>query len=131
MTNSSAKTCTKCRRALPQDAFARSNVGAGGLRSQCRSCRAQADRDYLLQRRFGMSAEQFDALLAAQGGRCALCQRFEPGGRWGRFHVDHCHQTGQIRGILCHGCNVALGALGDDIEGLTRALRYVSQAGVD
>ena len=78
-----------------------------------------------------MSAEQFDALLAAQGGRCALCQRFEPGGRWGRFHVDHCHQTGQIRGILCHGCNVALGALGDDIEGLTRALRYVSQAGVD
>ena len=120
-----AKLCTKCRSALPLSAFAKSPAGAGGLRAECRQCKAAADRAYLLKKRFGIAPEDYDAMLAKQGGKCALCDRSTPGGRWPRFHVDHCHATGRVRGLLCRSCNTALGALGDSPEAIRRALAYV------
>lgn len=41
--------------------------------------------------------------------------------------VDHCHDTGRVRGMLCHGCNTALGKLGDNVAGLRRALEYLTK----
>lgn len=82
----------------------------------------------------GMTVEQYDALLAAQGGGCALCGTTEPKGRGGeRFHVDHDHACcpGQrscgkcVRALLCAHCNVGLGSFGDDPERLREAARYI------
>lgn len=129
MTNAIPKTCTKCTRSLPESSFAKSPVGAGGLRAECRECRAVGDREYLLRRRFGISVDDYDALLVTQGGACALCDSPTPGGRWTRFHVDHCHTTGRVRGLLCYRCNVALGALGDSPESILRAYNYVAGTG--
>lgn len=66
-------------------------------------------------------------MWTAQGGLCALCaSKTRLGGRQpDSACVDHCHETGRIRGILCFGCNTALGKLGDTTEALERALRYV------
>jgi hypothetical protein len=75
-----------------------------------------------LARTYGLSREQYDAMLADQGGGCALCGR-KPGRR--ELAVDHDHQTGQVRGLLCSSCNGALGVLGDSREGLLRALAYL------
>lgn len=61
-----------------------------------------------LRWRYGITEERYAQMLHAQGGVCALCRRDRPG-RWGQYHVDHDHETGRLRGLLCVRCNAALG----------------------
>lgn len=120
------KTCNGCSTDRPLDGFHKQHTSPDGRRSLCKECLAEKSRVYLLNKRFDISPEEYAALLHSQGGVCALCRTEKPGGRWANFHVDHCHETGRVRGVLCHGCNVALGQLGDDAQGLSRALAYVT-----
>jgi len=76
--------------------------------------------------RYGL--KDYDALLARQGGRCAICRTDRPGGVGKHFRVDHDHVTKKIRGLLCNRCNVGLGMLGDDYRSLERAIRYLARA---
>jgi hypothetical protein len=77
-----------------------------------------------LQRKYGLSVAGFDEMLAAQNNRCALCSTDAPGGK-GTFHVDHCHDTGRVRGLLCMSCNVGIGQLKHSPELLQRAIEYL------
>lgn len=61
-----------------------------------------------LATRYGLTPMQVEEMLAKQGGKCALC-----GGEMARPVIDHCHQTGAVRGILCHPCNIKLPAVED------------------
>jgi len=72
--------------------------------------------------KFGITPEEYDGLLAAQAGVCAIC-----GGDNGskRLAVDHDHDTGVIRGLLCNQCNRGLGLLGDSAESIRRVLDYL------
>lgn len=63
-------------------------------------------------------------MLSAQGGTCAICKSPDPKGK-GKFHVDHCHSTGRVRGLLCHACNLALGHMHDDPVRLREAALYL------
>lgn len=86
-------------------------------------------KDYQLRATYGITLAEFHARYEAQGSVCALCRKAVPVER--NRHVDHCHDTGRIRGILCFDCNKGLGLLGDSPESIKRALDYVSaQAGV-
>jgi cytochrome c peroxidase len=82
-------------------------------------------RAYRLQRDYGLSQDQFDGMLAAQNSACAICHTTEPKGQ-GAFHVDHCHSSGVVRGLLCHSCNVGLGHFRDDTALLMRATEYLA-----
>lgn len=62
-----------------------------------------------LKYNFGITIEQFDAMLAEQGGRCAMCSAEFSTGQWKTFAVDHDHATSRVRGLLCFRCNIALG----------------------
>lgn len=75
-------------------------------------------------KKYGLDRRGYDLLLQAQGGRCAICQahQYEKDRRLG---VDHDHDTGEIRGILCTQCNSAIGLLGDDVDLLRRAIEYL------
>lgn len=74
---------------------------------------------------YGITLDEFNAMLVSQGGRCAICRTDTPGGK-GQFNVDHCHGTGRVRGILCERCNRRLlAAAGDDPELLRRAADYL------
>jgi hypothetical protein len=76
-----------------------------------------------LKRKYGISSEKFEEILEEQGKKCKICGCQESGLR--RFHVDHCHETGLIRGILCHGCNTGLGAFKEDPSRLRKAFEYL------
>ena len=85
--------------------------------------RKRKSRDAYYRRTFGISADDFDALLGEQGGGCAICGAVPE--REASFHLDHDHVTGEIRGILCLSCNQALGHFRDDAGLLERAAVYV------
>lgn len=86
------------------------------------------ERNTQLRAKFGLSRQEYLALLAAQGGRCAICGTTEPGGRWGTgFPLDHDHVTGKTRGILCTRCNRLLGMMGDDPALLRAAAEYLER----
>ena len=76
-------------------------------------------------RRYGITEQVWDHMLARQGGRCAVCRTDTPGGRGESWHIDHDHVTGQVRGLLCQRCNVAIGMLEDSPDLIRAALRYV------
>ncbi len=67
-------------------------------------------------------------MLATQGGRCAICETDEPRGRHSTFNVDHNHETGVVRGLLCCDCNLSIGKLGDDPARLRAAADYLERA---
>ena len=79
-----------------------------------------------LRRKFGMTLEGYEEILARQGGVCAVCSR--PPTPSISLHVDHDHETGRIRGLLCFRCNNALGDLEDDPGLLRAATRYLEPA---
>jgi hypothetical protein len=77
-----------------------------------------------LKRKFGMTIEQYDEMLKAQGGGCFICGR--PPREDSSLHVDHDHSTGKVRGILCFCCNNALADFQDDPSVLRKAASYVT-----
>jgi hypothetical protein len=83
-----------------------------------------AARKSHLKRTFGITPEEYEARLAEQGGGCAVCQRPPKPGK--SLHVDHDHDSGYVRGLLCFSCNAALGHLQDDIQRIDAALIYVA-----
>jgi hypothetical protein len=79
-------------------------------------------------RKYGITEQQFNEMFVAQGERCAICGTSDPRDRWGRFHIDHCHETGRVRGLLCGPCNIALGHMNDDPVRLSAAARYILES---
>lgn len=74
------------------------------------------------KRKYGITLEQYNEMLAAQGGVCAGCGRAATG----NLAVDHNHETGRVRGLLCSNCNRAIGLLGDSVETLKNLMDYLS-----
>ena len=85
---------------------------------------AEAERKRNLRLKFGITVEEYDALLEAQGGICAICAS-PPGKKL--LAVDHHHDTGAIRGLLCSNCNTSLGLMKDDPDRLERAVAYLRE----
>ena len=133
------RTCPKCEQSLPADHFNKH-------KRQCKACRAEVERAYVARNRarvyernknwrdaggrrastvgvYGITVEQYDAMFAAQGGVCGICEKPCVSGR--RLAVDHCHETGAVRGLLCTRCNPGLGYFQDDADLLERASRYL------
>ena len=74
-------------------------------------------------RRYGITVEDFQRMYDEQGGVCAICHRLDPSGR--RLCIDHCHDTGKIRGLLCCVCNIAISSLETDADWAIKALQYL------
>ena len=85
-------------------------------------------RERSLLRKYAISLVDYDRMLAAQGGKCAICGAPESAQRNRVLHVDHCHATGRVRGLLCRGCNHMLGHVKDDATAFERAAGYLAGA---
>jgi hypothetical protein len=124
--------CRVCLKKKPAEAFALDAYSKTGRQSRCKECRSRhyqknkkAARDYAYRARYGLTVDEYEALVAKQHGLCALCHKPSNGKRWaGVLHVDHDHATGKVRGLLCQRCNTALGYFEDE-HLVDRALIYL------
>ena len=87
--------------------------------------RRASTRKSWLKRQYGITPEEYDEMLKRQEGMCAICFTSKPTGKWEVFAVDHCHVTGDVRGLLCNECNRGLGLLRDSKDILRSALDYL------
>lgn len=120
--NAPAGRCKECSTAA-QRAWRRSKPDYERARYQLVKVET---RERHLLRKYGVSLADYDRMLVAQNGNCAICQAPEAEQHNGVFHVDHCHTTGRVRGLLCRGCNHMLGVVGDNPAVLERAITYLS-----
>ena len=138
------KTCSTCKQALPLNSFSKAAGYRDGHRGQCKACRVKLNRKYpynpawkktpsspeqmwkyRIKYKFGLTPDQYQAILESQGCGCAICGAKSPGEHIDRFHIDHCHQYGNVRGLLCHKCNLALGMVGDSLQSIGRYVEYL------
>lgn len=109
------------------------NVARVG-KAVCPSCRtdrrdpekARAKERRRTLRKYGLTQDDWDHMLLQQDGRCAICRTDRPGGRGELWHIDHCHVTNRVRGLLCHNCNVGIGNFRDDRQLLLKAAEYLA-----
>ena len=87
--------------------------------------KAIANRKHHLKRKYGLTVEEYDAMFTAQGGVCAICDLPRPEER--TLHVDHDHETGAVRGLLCFTCNNALGNFRDSSDLFHAAAEYLER----
>ena len=136
--------CSDCNRMKPIDEFHADNGkfttrDRHGRHRYCKPCSnghatkynktmngKMTARNTGLKKKYKIDHAEYERMLAAQGGGCAICQSKEPGGK-GRFAVDHDHVTGKIRGLLCTSCNCGLGRFRDDSLRLRLAADYIEK----
>lgn len=120
------KQCTKCGYLKEVKEYHKNKKTQDGYSYHCKSCRKEESL-----KQYNLTLETYDALLNKQGGVCAICSTDDPRGqsKAGRFYVDHNHKTGEVRGLLCHDCNTALGLFKDNPNLLYLANKYLTERG--
>lgn len=128
------KQCRICLRVKEPEDFCRDKRGY--LQSYCKECDSERAREWRKQnpekarasqrlRRFGITDEKFQELLSRQGGVCAIC-----GAEFlDSPYIDHNHDTGEVRGLLCMKCNVLIGLAGEEPSVLHQAANYIENGG--
>ena len=127
------KSCPMCDEVKPVAKFHKNKSTADGLCTYCKQCSSQYEKDRWHKRKpvaqeryfrqtYNLTPNQIEQMLEDQGGVCAICGE-EPK----RRVVDHCHDSGRVRGILCDTCNRCLGLLKDNVDVLMSAAAYLIQ----
>ncbi len=129
------RTCSKCKREFPatrEHFYKKGN----GLRSWCKECCRERNKDPKriawtknrdLMKLYGITLDDYNKMFAEQEGKCSICGTHQCAtGR--ALAVDHDHETGKVRGLLCSNCNTALGKFNDDVELLKKAIDYLRRA---
>lgn len=80
-------------------------------------------RERAKERRYGITQSDFDKILKTQNNKCAICESEFKSSK--DTHIDHCHDSFKVRGLLCSNCNVALGQFNDNLELMKNAIEYL------
>jgi hypothetical protein len=79
-----------------------------------------------IKKRYNIDIDTYEQMYKAQNGCCKICNtEFPIHEKKKRLFIDHCHKTEKVRGLLCHGCNAAIGFMKDDVNILTKAIEYL------
>ena len=129
------KKCIVCKKHKPLEDFGIDKSFRSGLKSACKKCINERKRNYYkkdkrsnknvaLKKNFGITIDEFEEMEKKQGGVCASCGNPETK-RKGTLCVDHNHETGEIRGLLCTRCNIALGLLHESRKSVIGLRQYM------
>ena len=143
--------CKKCGEEKPRTQFYKEKRTKRGYQARCITC-CKADANAVFQAnpepyrqrareahtpelrrartlaQYGLTQEDYDRMLEKQDGHCAICPATESGHNvTDHFVVDHCHDTGKVRGLLCSSCNLMLGKAKDDVTILQNAIHYLNK----
>ena len=125
------KRCNVCGEMKPLDAFYKHSKGSQGRQSRCKPCNKIVGRKYrkthhTMRSKLGLSDADVQKLEDRAGGLCENPQCRQPAATRA-LHLDHDHKTGKPRGLLCHGCNTALGLLKDNSEIILGLNEYLTR----
>ena len=128
--------CKKCGKLKPLEEMAKCASCKHGRAPRCKECEGIGDKQYRrklptitkkerhLKRHYGLSLAEYESMLEEQNNCCLICDaEFTE-----TAHVDHCHTTGQVRGLLCPFCNRGLGHFRDDTELMQKAIAYLENS---
>lgn len=132
--------CKRCGIEKPLTEYYKTTDRKAGHKTICKDC-VKADpltedrkakmraygKDYHLKSKYNMTREEHNRLLVAQNHKCAICGIDEKEAVKQKLYVDHCHTTGKVRELLCHGCNASLGLMKESIQTLTKAIAYLDK----
>jgi hypothetical protein len=128
------KVCPVCSTEKSVEEF---KLNTSGVPGWCKPCTTEKMRGYQAARRsenkerladwnrktrYNLTPEEYTYMVIEQGGKCAICKDVSDG-----LCVDHDHNTGEVRGLLCRKCNTGIGMLQDNLENLKNAVAYLAQ----
>jgi hypothetical protein len=137
------KRCLQCEKEKSLDQFRYRKIRKNH-ESYCKACEAINNREWYRRnkaklksrdfvrncKKFGLSIDQYWAMHRQQDGKCDICKQPEVSKRAGAIKnlaIDHCHKSGKIRSLLCHGCNTAIGLLREDLKSAEALLNYLKK----
>lgn len=134
------RKCNACHEVKELTEFAKDSSRPSGFRYKCKPCSSKASskwakdnketrKDTVLKYQYGISLEQYNAILEIQEHKCLVCREDLVPGR--QTHLDHRHSDEQVRGILCHSCNCTLGIAEENVNRLRMLANYIELTGVD
>lgn len=127
------KTCNCCGESKTLELFSKHKSNKDGYRKVCKKCRSIQEseryrsnpdktRDTTYKRLYGLTLQEYHTLVEKQQSLCKICTKpFE------KLYVDHCHKTGEVRGLLCSKCNLGLGYYNDCPDTIRKAALYLEQ----
>lgn len=125
------KKCSRCKKDKDLNLFNKNSSRKDGKQHMCKSCESEYGQENIKriknrrrERIYGISPEEYENILLKQNGKCAICKSDKSEFHNG-LHIDHNHNTGKIRGLLCLKCNSAIGKFKDSIEILQEAIKYL------
>lgn len=140
------KVCSVCKESKPLSEFYNYAKSEDGKYHRCKECdedkrrefkRNNRDKAILRSRKnnlkyiYNLTLDDYDRMLEIQGGGCAICGTTVPGkgkNHKKSFCVDHDHESGEIRGLLCNSCNRAIGLMYDNLEIVKSAVTYLEKS---
>lgn len=131
------KICSKCLIEKELSEYHKRNNRPCGVRSICKKCyklypknKKNSDnymRKYDIKKAYGITHEEYEEMLKTQNGVCAICGLVNNHSWKKHLCIDHCHETKQVRGLLCDSCNRGIGLLKDNKDILYKAYEYLSK----
>lgn len=130
------KKCHDCSVKKPLEEFYKDKYRPDGLRNRCKACEKIRSKKWStynphkrkildLRNKYGLTLKQFQEIKDKQNNKCAICEDDLDHGL--KTHVDHCHKTGIVRGVLCVQCNHGLGKFKDNVQIIQSALKYLKK----
>lgn len=127
--------CTTCGEFKPASCYTLEQdvrcVGGVAMRSKCKPCNEHIKWKSFIQRTYGITADKYYDILKEQDNKCAICESENVNSSRissGKLFIDHCHDTGKVRGLLCFKCNYGIGQLNDDVDLLQKAIVYLNKS---
>lgn len=123
------KICLNCKENKPKTSifFYRRKNSPDGFDSWCKECKRRWDKKYHILKTYKINNEEFKQLLDIQNNSCPICRKSLDLKKLNMTHIDHCHKSGKIRGLLCHYCNNILNFSKENPFILIKAIKYLKK----